>query len=151
MGYWALRTADATLHGARCECAVRGMYCARFAPGDAGVLLGLELAFDMQTFVEAVEFAVSLSPLGPAPNQLYDSTFDDDPEAKVVTTASRPFVISNVNQAWMDLCKFDDKDGVIGRTLGCIQGELTDASTVNAIHSSVAAGRAHDATLINYK
>ncbi|KAH8067451.1 PAS domain-containing protein [Aureococcus anophagefferens] len=75
--------------------------------------------------------------------------FHGDPRAKVVTTARRPFVIANVNQAWLDLCGFG-KDEVLGRTMSCIQGELTDRRAVESVHAAVAAGRAADMTLINY-
>ena len=154
MGFWALRTLDAQRHGARCEVALRGMYCARFVGGgDATAenpikLLRLELAYDMQSFARTVEAAAS-APLPYAPNSLYDATFHDDPRAKVVTTARRPFVIANVNQAWLDLCGFG-KDEVLGRTMSCIQGELTDKRAVESVHAAVAAGRAADMTLINY-
>ncbi|KAH8078465.1 PAS domain-containing protein [Aureococcus anophagefferens] len=151
MGFWALRTLDAQRHGARCEVALAAC-TARFVGGGATAenpikLLRLELAYDMQSFARTVEAAAS-APLPYAPNSLYDATFHDDPRAKVVTTARRPFVIANVNQAWLDLCGFG-KDEVLGRTMSCIQGELTDRRAVESARP-VAAGRAADMTLINY-
>ena len=127
-------------------------YAASFARGPENRLASLELVFDVSAFVAAVEYGQGLStPLAPVPNALYDPRFEDDVEALVVTTAARPHVIANVNRAWLELCRFDNKHEVLGQTLKCIQGDLTDAPTVEKMLAHVSAGRAADATLVNYK
>ncbi|KAH8043443.1 PAS domain-containing protein [Aureococcus anophagefferens] len=92
----------------------------------------------MQSFARTVEAAASAPSL--RAQQPLRRDVPRRPRAKVVTTAP-PFVIANVNQAWLDLCGFG-KDEVLRRTMSCIQGELTDRRAVESVHAAVAAGRA---------
>lgn len=66
------------------------------------------------------------------PRTMEDALMPSD-QARVITEMKPPFRITNVNQAWMNMCGFDDESECVGHTLGLIQGPETDRAAVTAI------------------
>ena len=85
------------------------------------------------------------------PTHPRDATMERDPHARVVTAATPPHVVVDCNRAWLELCAFPSKERVVGRTLACIQGALTDRRSLAQLHAAIARGHPADATLVNYK
>ena len=134
----------------RHEAAEQGLLIAKFEKGTAR-LRELELVFDVVNAISEVEEALPVPWLATVPNTLADVTFDDHYEARVVTASTKPFNISNVNSAWLQLCGFKTKRDCIGLNLRCIQGPETDFSTLGHFVNEIEQGRPADAVVVNYK
>jgi len=85
------------------------------------------------------------------PRTMEDALMSSD-QARVITEMKPPFRITNVNQAWMDMCGFDDESECVGHTLGLIQGPETDRAAVTAIVNRLMQSEEEcGAVLTNYK
>ena len=82
------------------------------------------------------------------PNTLEDA-LQDSKDARVVTSATRPFVIEHVNDAWVRLCGFS-ADEAVGKTLACLQGPLSERDEITKIVDQAARGHACSALITNY-
>ena len=82
------------------------------------------------------------------PNTLEDAVCDSR-DARVVTTAQRPFVVEHVNDAWVRLCGFSQQEAV-GKTLAMLQGPETAPVSVASVVDASARGHATAALLTNY-
>lgn len=147
--HWQMQTIDARKFGATREAGEQGLLIAKFDPGTTKIK-EIELIFDVINAMHEVETALPLPWLATVPNSLSDTTFDSHYEARVVTSASRPFIIANANNSWLDLCGFSTKRDCIGLSLNCIQGPDTDMERVDQLCAEIEAGRAADAMIINY-
>ena len=111
---WVLRVANAE---GRCVLSQRGTAKAMFRAAPRGVrgdrVARLELTFDTiglwQQLTRASRSPVA-EPYAAVPNTLEDA-LQESKDARVVTSATRPFVIEHVNDAWVRLCGFS-ADGV---------------------------------------
>jgi len=84
----------------------------------------------------------------PVPNTL-DSALEPSKEARIVTTATRPFRIEHVNGAWTKLCGYE-ADESIGKTLSILQGPDTEKDQVQHIVRDAEHGHASCCVLTNY-
>lgn len=148
--HWLIRTLDATEYGLDCEITKSGMLVARFDPVTCKVKY-VEFAFDVQHFAVQLQRALKLAEPQFIPNTVHDETISSRQEACVVTTATRPHVITDANAAWLELCGVESKEACVGQTLRIIQGEHTDSDQVEQMLGSVAAGLAADTVLVNYR
>ena len=124
---WVLSVANAE---GRCVLSQRGTAKAMFRAAPRGVrgdrVARLELTFDTiglwQQLTRASRSPVA-EPYAAVPNTLEDA-LQESKDARVVTSATRPFVIEHVNDAWVRLCGFS-ADEAVGKTLACLQGPLS--------------------------
>ena len=84
----------------------------------------------------------------PLPKTLYDA-LEPSNEAMVITEASPPFRITNVNHAWEDLCGYKIYD-CYGKTLDMIQGPETDMATITTLMNTLIKGENAGVELTNY-
>merc|ERR1719274_176452 len=82
------------------------------------------------------------------PNTIEEAVCPSE-EARVVTSAERPFVIEHVNDAWCRLCGFSREEAV-GKTLAMLQGPETDRDEVDAVVAACERKYATSALLTNY-
>lgn len=109
----------------------------------------LELAFDTVSFWKQLQRGTRPDRIfKPVPNTL-DQALQPSDEARVITSASRPFVIEYVNGAWTKLCGYDP-DECVGKTLGIIQGSETNQDVVHKLTNDAVKGHATSAVLTNY-
>lgn len=109
----------------------------------------LELSFDTMSLWRQLQRGTRPERLyKPVPNTL-DQALQPSDEARVITSASRPFVIEYVNGPWTKLCGYDT-DECVGKTLGIIQGPETSTDDVTKLTSDAAKGHATSAVLTNY-
>ncbi|KAJ8603377.1 hypothetical protein CTAYLR_004278 [Chrysophaeum taylorii] len=109
----------------------------------------LELTFDTVSFWQQLQRGVRPDRVyKPVPNTL-DQALQPSDEARVITSASRPFVIEHVNGAWTKLCGYDP-DECLGKTLAILQGPETAQETVQKINADASKGHATSALLANY-
>ena len=71
-------------------------------------------------------------------------------EARVITEASPPFRVTNVNHAWEDLCDYKIYE-CYGKTLGMIQGPDTNKAAITALMNKMMKGESAGVVLTNYK
>lgn len=71
-------------------------------------------------------------------------------EAIVITEASSPFIICEVNAAWMSLCGYSREEAV-GRSFRFAQGALTDSFLLESISHCVHNKESGQVVLTNYK
>lgn len=76
--------------------------------------------------------------------------------AQMITTASRPYIIQHVNQAWTDLFGWSS-DEAVGRTIRSLglQGVKTSRSLIESLHEALAANGTRSrhslsTTIVNY-
>jgi len=71
------------------------------------------------------------------------------PDARCVTTASKPYTIVHTNKAWSELTgwKFTE---VVGKSCTVLQGPDTSKEALELLHDAVAANRAVKTQLVNY-
>lgn len=148
--HWLIRTLDATEYGLDCEITKSGMLVARFDPVTCKVKY-VEFAFDVQHFAVQLQRALKLVEPQVIPNTVHDETISSRRDACVVTTATRPHVITDANAAWLELCGVESKEACVGQTLRIIQGEHTGSDQVEQLLCHVAAGLAADTVLVNYR
>ncbi len=149
---WVLRVANAE---GRCVLSQRGTAKAMFRAAPRGVrgdrVARLELTFDTiglwQQLTRASRSPVA-EPYAAVPNTLEDA-LQDSKDARVVTSATRPFVIEHVNDAWVRLCGFS-ADEAVGKTLACLQGPLSERDEITKIVDQAARGHAYSALITNY-
>ena len=75
----------------------------------------------------------------------FDASFDDMPEALVVTSAQAPYEVLDVNPAWTALCGYA-REEVVGETLAVLHG---DAGALAGLMAAVASGRRGEAAVLN--
>jgi len=78
---------------------------------------------------------------------------DGNPEerqARVITSAKRPYQIMHVNRAWENLCGFAAEEAV-GQTFGIMQGPATNGNSLYELQHRLSAGRPSAQLLLNYK
>ena len=111
----------------------------------------LELTFDTiglwQQLTRASRSPVA-EPYAAVPNTLEDA-LQESKDARVVTSATRPFVIEHVNDAWTKLCGFTAEEAV-GNTLAMLQGPDTEKGEVAKLVAGCEDGHATSALLTNY-
>ena len=89
-------------------------------------------------------------PLPKTVNDINPSILDQESRAIVVTDIKSPFLISQVNSSWENLCGYK-RDECKGKSLGpLLQGPDTDWSAVSALLSHLFAGEEASAVLTNY-
>ena len=133
----------------------RGTAKAMFRAAPRGVrgdrVARLELTFDTiglwQQLTRASRSPVA-EPYAAVPNTLEDA-LQESKDARVVTSATRPFVIEHVNDAWVRLCGFS-ADEAVGKTLACLQGPLSERDEITKIVDQAARGHACSALITNY-
>merc|ERR1712072_894905 len=120
----------------------RGTAKAMFRAAPRGVrdrVARLELTFDTiglwQQLTRASRSPVA-EPYAAVPNTLEDA-LQESKDARVVTSATRPFVIEHVNEA-------------VGKTLACLQGPLSERDEITKIVDQAARGHACSALITNY-
>uniref|UniRef100_A0A7S3JXV4 PAS domain-containing protein n=1 Tax=Aureoumbra lagunensis TaxID=44058 RepID=A0A7S3JXV4_9STRA len=148
--HWCMRTLDALDFGVDREVAKNGMLIAKFDKMNCKIK-SIEFMYDVQAFATQIQRALRLAAPPIVPNLYFDENLDSHDDPRVVTSATRPHVIENCNTAWMDMCGIQRKEDVVGHTLRCIQGDLTDEERVSELHYHIANGRAADALLVNYR
>lgn len=79
----------------------------------------------------------------------------DDPamsrrQARVITDASRPYLIRAVNRSWSALCGFPAEEAV-GRTFEIVQGPATSRKSLNELGAKLVQGLPTAQLIINYR
>ncbi|KAJ8599270.1 hypothetical protein CTAYLR_006784 [Chrysophaeum taylorii] len=149
--HWSMRTLDATEFGLDREVSMNGMLVAKFDAVTCAVK-HVEFVYDVKAFADQIQRALKLRVPEVIPNM--DNVEDfmaTYAEPCVLTTATRPHVIADVNKPWLEMLRVEDKSECVGRTLKLIQGEHTDADRVDEILDHVVNARAADAVLVNYR
>lgn len=83
------------------------------------------------------------------PKTLAEAMAEQDPRAIVITSATAPFEIIHVNNAWEGLCGFT-KEEAVHHTLSMLQGPETDRQqTIRLLHE-LQQGHAASAVITNY-
>lgn len=153
--HWLMRTMDAVEYGLENEVSKNGMLVARFDRATCKVKY-VEFVFDVQSFAVQIQRTLQLAEPPIVPNSEVregdvHSIIANSTEACVVTTATRPHVITDANDAWLKLCGVDCKEDCVGQTLKIIQGEHTDDDQVEDLLGHVNNFRAADTVLVNYR
>ena len=118
------RTQDAVLCGALAECIVPGMLRAEFS--ERNKLVKLEMVYDAMGFMQQLERASGNE--GNAhivPNSLDTSLQPNAEEARVITTATPPFLIVSVNERWTQMTKYTQMEAE-KKELSILHGKRTD-------------------------
>ncbi|KAH8065810.1 PAS domain-containing protein [Aureococcus anophagefferens] len=121
------------------------------AVGEVDRVVCLEFMFDTVGLWQQLTRAArspTAEPYVAIPNTLDDAVRDSE-DARVVTTAKRPFVIEHVNDAWTKLCGFTAEEAV-GKTLAILQGPDTEKGEVADLVRGCEDGHATSALLTNY-
>jgi len=151
MATWTLRVSDSRR---RVVLQQRGSLKAAFRPapvGEVDRVVCLEFMFDTVGLWQQLTRAArspTAEPYVAIPNTLDDAVRDSE-DARVVTTAKRPFVIEHVNDAWTKLCGFTAEEAV-GKTLAILQGPDTEKGEVADLIRGCEDGHATSALLTNY-
>ena len=151
MATWTLRVSDSRR---RVVLQQRGSLKAAFRPapvGEVDRIVCLEFMFDTVGLWQQLTRAArspTAEPYVAIPNTLDDAVRDSE-DARVVTTAKRPFVIEHVNDAWTKLCGFSAEEAV-GKTLAILQGPDTEKGEVADLVRGCEDGHATSALLTNY-
>lgn len=150
--HWSMRTLDGAEFGLSREISKNGMLVAGFDSSSCKVKY-VEFVFDVDSFASQIQRTLGLASPPVVRNTIVmdDKSFYADNEACVLTTPTRPHVISDVNKAWLNLCAVGDKSECIGHTLSMIQGEHTDKQRISDLLEHVANQRAADCVLVNYR
>lgn len=109
----------------------------------------LELAFDTVAFWQQLQRGLRPDRLFKAVPNTLDAALQPSDDARVITSATRPFVIEHVNGAWTKLCGYDP-DECLGKTLAILQGPDTNMDAVHHVNADAAQGHATSALLTNY-
>ena len=118
------RTLDAVQCGALAECVMPGMLRAVFSSRNK--LTQIEMVYDSMGFMQQLERA-SGNEGNPhiVPNSLVTSLQPNADEARVITTATAPFLIVSVNELWTRTTKWTQMESE-GQELSILHGERTD-------------------------
>mmetsp|Transcript_16218 Transcript_16218/g.21852 ORF Transcript_16218/g.21852 Transcript_16218/m.21852 type:complete len:432 (-) Transcript_16218:305-1600(-) len=122
--------------------------CLRVIFNSSNMIKQLELHFDPIAFWRQLQMASGSKEVLLAPNTLQVALRHSN-EPRVITEATRPFRITHVNDAWTNLCGYTSEEAC-GKTLGMLQGEMTDAETVAKLVSDCELGRATSMNVTNY-
>lgn len=109
----------------------------------------LELTFDTVAFWQQLQRGLRPDRLFKAVPNTLDAALQPSDDARVITSASRPFVIEHVNGAWTKLCGYDP-DECLGKTLAILQGPDTNMDAVHQVNADAAQGHATSALITNY-
>lgn len=109
----------------------------------------LELTFDTVTFWQQLQRGLRPDRIFKTVPNTLDQALQPSDEARVITSATRPFVIEYVNGPWTKLCGYDP-DECVGKTLRILQGPETSRETVQQITTDATNGHATSAVLTNY-
>lgn len=148
MATWMLRSLNAVASGARREVAKHGTVTAEFSA--RGRISALEMTFDGIAFWQQLQQALGKEEeFTVVPNTL-QMALRNTSEARVITTAEPPFIITHVNDAWVNLCGFTPEESC-GKPLAMLQGPETDLGVVKALCADAVANRASSMNVTNYR
>lgn len=145
---YLLRTTNAVECGAAKEIAQHGMIECKFTENDK--IERMEMVYDVMSFMQLLRRAAGARAEIPIVPATLEHAVAHSTEARVITTATSPFRIVYVNQAWTELCGFKSSEAV-GGSLRMLQGPATDMGAIHQLMGEIGRGHAAAATLTNQR
>ena len=108
---FVFRTQDAIGYGALDECVSPGMIRGQFAP-HSNKLVNMEITYDAFSFMQQLERASGSDDISTRiiPSSLDVALAPNVGEARSITIAKPPYSLVNVNETWMELFKYTEKE-----------------------------------------
>lgn len=131
---FVFRTRNAVLCGALADCVIPGMLRANFSKNNK--LLSMELIFDAMGFMQQLDSANGDGSNAPAiPSNLEMALLPCPNEARVITEATPPYAIVNVNESWTRMTNYSLTDIEGTPILSLLQGQTIDSRGLGSIEN----------------